>query len=109
MNVRKSMIQVFIVIQPPSQLSIDHQFSDDSLNAFVSKDSGDQGESIQVGELVDRLSRVELENKQLRALVEQLEKRLGALDGKAPSAAPAAKPAAPAAAKKPNSESQAFK
>ena len=71
-------------------------------------DSGDQGESIQVGELVDRLSRVELENKQLRTLVEQLEKRLSALDGKAPSAAPAAKPAAAPAAAKPAKKDDDF-
>lgn len=64
--------------------------------------SGLDTDSVKVADLVDRLSRVELENQSLRDLVVRLESRLSQLDGQKTTvaAAPAAAPAKPAAAEK---------
>lgn len=68
----------------------------DQINAEIS------GDSVQVNELVNRLNQVELENKQLKSILEKLESRLSQLEGGKPAAAaptPAPAPAKPAPAK----------
>ncbi|CAF0793031.1 unnamed protein product [Brachionus calyciflorus] len=59
-----------------------------------------EAESVQVSELVERLNHVELENKQLKSLLEKLESRLAQLEGGKPVAATGKPAAAPAPAAK---------
>lgn len=57
------------------------------------------GGSLKVSDLVDRLAKVEIENKELRNLIGSLEARLSKIEGGSSKTAPAASSAAPASAK----------